>query len=249
MLLSIFLGFGYAHLRIKAKESQRNLHNRRWGIWSSQCSSGLRVWREVGGGRQKAARMAWQCEGRDYMGWKSLWEYSRHGWLVHIFRIGIANVELEIVGTFQNANSSSISLWLPNLNKVYYIFPEFVAHLMEIKRGAVFHIWVDPVREQRQDSQKPDSNVNGDPENIRSPWTGKNLGEDVRCVIRVQVTLSGTQCHGNSHWHLAYLRYETSLIFITWIYQRSEGRFALGEMRCCKNKISHSLHGQWITKS
>lgn len=84
---------------------------------------------------------------------------------------------------------------------------------MEIKRGAAFHIGVDPVRQERQDSWKKDSNVNGNHENVHSPWIGKNLGKGVRCVVRVQVTLSCTRCHGNSHWQLGYLRYETGLTF------------------------------------
>lgn len=123
----------------------------------------------MGGGRQKAARMAWQCEGRDYMGLKCVREYSRHGLLVLIFRIGIANVELETVGTFKMQIPPPYLYDSQILNKVYYIFPGFVARLMEIKRGAVFHIGVHPVRQERQDLWKKDSNVNGNHENVRSP--------------------------------------------------------------------------------
>ena len=135
MLLSIFVGFGYAYLRIRAKESQRNLHNRRWGIWSSQRSSGLRVRREVGGGRQKAARMAWQCEGRDSVRWKYLWENSRCRWLVHSFRKGVANVEFEIVGTFKMQIPPPYLYDSQILNKVYYI------------SQGLWHVWWKPREE------------------------------------------------------------------------------------------------------
>lgn len=60
--------------------------------------------------------------------------------------------------------------------------------------------------------------------------------EKTLAVSRVQVTLSCTQWHGNSHWHLGYLRSSTALIFNTLIYWSSESRFALSEIRCCKKK-------------
>lgn len=90
------MDFGYEDLRIEAEDSQINLHNRRWRIWSSQCSSGWRVWGEVGAGREeKVASMAWWCEVRDNLGWTYLQEYSRDGWLVHVFRIGYLILELK----------------------------------------------------------------------------------------------------------------------------------------------------------
>lgn len=57
----------------------------------------------------------------------------------------------------------SVSLFpSQTLNKLYYIFKEFVACFMKTKREAVLRIWMDTVREQRQDSSEQDSHVSGD---------------------------------------------------------------------------------------
>lgn len=59
---------------------------------------------------------------------------------MHIFRIGIANVELETVRTLRMQSPPPYLDDSQILNKVYYIFQGFMARLMEIKKEAVFHI-------------------------------------------------------------------------------------------------------------
>lgn len=90
--------------------------------------------------------MAQYCDVRDYKGCKCLWEYSSDEWLVHIFRTGISNVELETIGTFKMQILPPYLYDSQMLNKVYFIFNRFVACLMETKKEAMFHIWVDTVR-------------------------------------------------------------------------------------------------------
>lgn len=188
------MGFGNVGWRIKAEESQTNLHKRRWRL-------GVLEWayeEKEGEEEERAASMTWWHEVQDYMRGKYLWEDSRG-----------SNVKFKNCWHFENANSSFISVmpkfWIVELHfqRVCGVFDG------NQERSCVSHLsWGNRDRIHR--SKIPMSIVTIVSmyyKNVRFTLNWQNFGKAISLTPDVSKRVSCTHCLGNSHWHLSYLGY------------------------------------------